>query len=280
MEYSRKITPPSDINQIYLIGRYEFLKHLRSKRLYGILALEILIIVLFLAIPPLTGHDYKSDPASFAEDFYSFTWILLVICATLFAGDALVSEFQNRTGYLLFPNPVKKETIFLGKFMATVAITFAVVILYYLITSIAALVITGGVSDHTLASLGLALLFAVSASAVGYLISSFMKGGTGALVFTFAFLFLILQIVDSVCSVALFKPNFSLSFMATAISCVMQTPYPSDFIQVYPPPPAAPVVEVGIYFPDPSLAAVVAITYVVIALVVGLILFKRREMIA
>ncbi|HUV24214.1 MAG TPA: hypothetical protein VMW26_02165, partial [Methanomassiliicoccales archaeon] len=71
MEYARKITPPSDINQIYLVGRYELLKHLRSKRLFGIVALEIIIIVLFLAIPPLTGNDYNSDPAGFAGNFYS-----------------------------------------------------------------------------------------------------------------------------------------------------------------------------------------------------------------
>lgn len=278
MEYARKITPPSDINQIYLVGRYELLKHLRSKRLFGIVALEIIIIVLFLAIPPLTGNDYNSDPAGFAGNFYSFTWILLVICATLFAGDSLVSEFQNRTGYLIFPNPVKRETIFFGKFAATVAITFAVVILYYLIVSIACLAITGSVSELTLASMGLALLFAISASAVGYLISSIMKGGTGALVLTFAFLFLILPIVDQVCSVALVKPNFSLGFMAGAIGYVMQTPYPTDFIQAFPPPPAEPVIEIGMYYPDPVLAAIVALIYAGAAIAIAIFFFKRREM--
>lgn len=273
MEYGRKITPPSDVDQIYLVGKYELLKHLRSKRLYGILALEIIIIVLFLAVPPLTGNDYNSDPAGFAGDFFFFTWILLIICATLFAGDALVSEFQNRTGYLIFPNPVKKEALFLGKFAATLAITFAVVILYYLIVSIASLAITGSVSVLTLSSLGLALLLAVAANAIGYLISSFMKGGTGALVFTFAFLFLILNIVDSICSAVLVKPNFSLNFAAGAIAYVMQTPYPTDYIQGIPE-----LGNIGIYFPEPYIAAFVAIAYSVVSIIIALFLFKRRDM--
>ena len=114
----------------------------------------------------------------------------------------------------------------------------------------------------------------IAASAVGYLISSFMKGGTGALVFTFAFLFLILAIVDSVCSVALVKPDFSLNFAAGAITYIMQTPYPTDYIQVFP----EASIEIGVYFPEPYIAAIVAIVYSVVGIVVGLYFFKRKEM--
>jgi len=171
MEGEMKYRPPSDARQVYLVGRYELLKHLRSKRLIGMLVIELAVFLLILAIPPLLGHDYKTDPASFAEDFYSWVPTLVVIGATLFAGDALVSEFQNRTGYLVFPNPVKRITFFLGKYWATLAILIINLMLFYGLTSVASLAIAGSVSSLTLNSLGLAVLYGISASALGYFLS-------------------------------------------------------------------------------------------------------------
>lgn len=280
MEYATKVSPPKDINQVYLIGKYELLKHLRSKRFYGILAIEFVVIILILALPPLLGEEYRSDPAGFAEDYFQFVWILVVIGATLFAGDSLVSEFQNRTGYLIFPNPVKRESFFLGKFMASIAIMFVVVLIYYAVVSILALAITGGVSSLTLNSIGLALLVVIAASAIGYLISSFMKGSTGALVLTFALLLLIFPIVDGVFQVAAVKPNFSLSFAAGAVQYIMQTPYPTDFVAFFPPDSPDPVFELNMYYPDPAIAAGVMIAYAAVCIILALFLFKRREMAA
>src|SRR5690606_17378083 len=117
---------------------------------------------------------------------------LVIVAATLFAGDIIVSEFQGRTGYLLFPNPVKRSSIFLGKFLSAVLAMAIVVAIYY----IAAIAISAAVSsdlEHlelAFASLGLALLYSVAAVGVGMLVSSFMKGGTGSLILTFFLLLL------------------------------------------------------------------------------------------
>jgi len=279
MEYTTKNAPPSDVNQMYMVGRYELLKHLRSKRLYGIIIMEILIVVLMLAVPPLAGHDYQDDPAMFAGNFFNWVNILIIIGATLFAGDSLVSEFQNRTGYLIFPNPVKRTTFFMGKFAATAGIMFMVLVLYYALVSSASLVITGGVSELTAGSLGLALLFTISACGVGYLISSIMKGSTGALVFTFALLFMILPIIDGVFTFAKVKPDFSLTFVSGAIGCIMQTPYPTDFIRVIDIG-GGQTMELATYFPEVTVAVAVMVVYAVVSVLLAMWFFNRREMVA
>lgn len=279
MEGEMKYRPPSDAKQVYLVGRYELLKHMRSKRLIGMLVIELAVFILILAVPPLLGRDYKTDPASFAEDFYSWVPTLVVIGATLFAGDALVSEFQNRTGYLVFPNPVKRISFFLGKYWATLAILIISLLLFYSLTSAASLIITGSVSVLTLDSLGLAVLYGISASALGYFLSSVMKGSTGALVLTFVMLFLILPIVDGVLTVAKVKPDFTLSFASSTIQYVMESPYPQDFVRVIDIG-GGQTWEIAMYYPDVPIAVVVMLIWAAVCIFLAIWFFNRREMTA
>ena len=102
-------TPPSDVNQVGVVVKYEVLKYLRSKRLMGLIIIEALVLLLITALPPLLGNDYATNADAFINGYTGYVTILIVIGATLFAGDAIVSEFQGRTGYLLFPKPVKRE---------------------------------------------------------------------------------------------------------------------------------------------------------------------------
>ena len=94
--------PPSDGRQVMTVTYYELYKYVRSARMVGIFALAALIVVIILVIPPALGQEYPKDPAYFAQRFFLWSSVLIVVGATLFAGDALASEFQNRTGYLMW----------------------------------------------------------------------------------------------------------------------------------------------------------------------------------
>ncbi|MDD1773699.1 MAG: ABC transporter permease [Methanomassiliicoccales archaeon] len=269
---------PSDLEQSGIVTRYELLKHLRSRRLLGIFILEFVIIALILVIPPLQGEDYPSDPAKFAGMFLQGIWMLIIIGSTLFAGDSLVSEFQQRTGYLLFPNPVKKNVLFIGKFAASIIVVFLALVVFYATVAIIVLAVDGSISGLMAPSFGLALLFAIPALAVGYLISSFMKGSTGALILTFALLLMILPIVDTVATLSKAKPVFSLTFSSGVIGYIMETPYPTDFVQTFDF--SGRTFEFLNYYPEVSLSILVAIAYAVVAIALALWIFGRREMAA
>ena len=278
MSKEANLTLPSDLAQSGIVARYELLKHLRSRRLLGILILEFAIIALILVIPPLQGQDYPSDSAKFAGMFVQRVWILIIIGSTLFAGDSLVSEFQQRTGYLLFPNPVKKRVLFVGKFAASAGVMFSALAVFYSIVAIIVVAIDGSISSLMAASFGLALLFAVAALAIGYLISSFMKGSTGALILTFALLLMILPIVDTVATLSKAKPDFSLTFSSGVIGYIMETPYPTDFVQNIDF--GGRTFEFLNYYPDVSLSIIVALAYSALAITLAIWLFDRREMAA
>ncbi len=267
---------PSDLNQIGVVFKYDVLKYLRSRRLLGIVAIEALVLLLITALPPLLGNSYPSNADDFMQRYASFTSLLIVIGATLFAGDAIVSEFQGRTGYLLFPKPVKRSALLAGKFIASVSAMFLVVLLYYGIALLLDVGITGGFSTLGVESLLLALLYSVAALAVGYLISATMKGSTGSLILTFALFLFIFSIVDSVLSAGGVKPWFMLSFAGGTISDITTSPYPVDIIKSGGGVRGA--LMNNTYVPDVGLSIIVMIAYAVIALVICYLIFNRREM--
>jgi ABC-type transport system involved in multi-copper enzyme maturation permease subunit len=267
---------PTDFQQIGSIAKYEVYKYLRSRRLVSVVIIEAIVITLILAIPPLLGRSYAANPADFTATFAQFTYLLAIISATMFAGDALVSEFQQRTGYLIFPNPVKRWVFFAGKLLASLAVVGLVLVIYYAVAILAGVALTGSVSDLQFASLGLAYLFGAACVGIAYLLSSVMKTATSALVFTFFLLFLILPIVDGVGMVAGARTDFSLTFQEGVIPDILQTPYPSDHVLGGGPGPAN--FTIYQYVPHVDTAIIVMSLYLVVSIAIAVVMFNRREM--
>ena len=267
---------PSDIKQVGTIVKYDILKYLRSSRLLGMIAIEALVLLLITVLPPLLGNSYAKTADGFINSYTSFVSTLIIVGATLFAGDAIVSEFQGRTGYLLFPNPVKRWTFLAGKFIASVGVMFFVLIIYYGIALSLGLAITGGFSTLGVESLLIAMVYSVAALAIGYLISSIMKGSTGSLILTFALFLFIFNIVVNVLSLGKVDPWFIITFAGQTIGDITQVPYPSSGSS------AGDVgrspLSAGAYVPDVGVSILVLVVYAVAALLLSYYFFQKREM--
>jgi len=273
-------TLPSDIQQIITVTRYDIFKHLRSRRLIGLLIIEVVLIALLLIVPPAVGNPYPKDPAMFVSNITStFISILIVIAVTMFAADAISTEYQNRTGYLLFPNPVKKEVIYLGKFLSTFLIAVLAVTIWYWIPILVGLAVTGSISVLAVESYGLALLYAIAASSLGYLISSVMKGSIGAIVLTFFLLLMILPVSDAmVGNIGGIEPSYSLTYQAGTVEYIFQTPYPHTETSVTPIPGDGNLTLYN-FIPQVGTAIGVMMGYVIVANLMAIVIFKRREMV-
>jgi ABC-2 type transport system permease protein len=271
---------PSDMAQVVTVARYDIFKHLRSRRLIAIFIIEVAILAVMLALPAILGRPYPEDPAVFVRSVlvFFFTNILIILAATMFAGDSICSEFQNRTGYLVFPNPIKKSSIYLGKFLSTALIVLLVMSIWYWVAIIAGAVMTGEVSTLAIESYGLAVLYALAASSVGFLISSILKGSTGALVLTFFLLFMIFPLVDSVGTLGGIEPVPSITYQAGAIDAVLNNPYPQNWVE-YANETTGPPFNIYFFYPSVASSAVAMLGYIAICNLAGMILFKRREMV-
>ncbi len=265
---------PSDAAQIPIVWRYELLKYLRSKRLLASIAIAAVVVGLIYAIPILTGDGYgNSTPEQFSVNFVQFASILVVICATFFGADSIVGEFQSRTGYLVFPTPMKREVLFAGKFMASMTSGIIVMALFYLGVGGLSLATVGGVDADFLTSFGFALEYLLAAMAVAYFISSIMKGSTGATVLTFFLFIMILPIIDGISMFSGVKVEGSLTFAGGAVVDILMDPYPVDVKQ-----------DIGQdmsfynFYPDPGIAALVMVIYAAVAMILSMVLFKRKQL--
>ena len=212
------------MRQIGTVTKYELIKYLRGRRLLAIILLTVIISALFLVIPPAVGSPYYKDPTDFITNALQFLGVLSILSATFFGADAIVSEFESKTGYFLFPNPIRKTTIFLGKFIASALVSVAAISLYYVIEVVSVRVIDGSIPANAGISFAYSLVYLFAILAIAYLFSAIMRSSVYSLVLTFFTFFLILPIIDAVGSVAKFKPWFSITF-ANGISQV-HTPKP------------------------------------------------------
>lgn len=273
---------PNSARQTVTVATYELLKYLRGRRLLAIVLLTVTISAIFLVVPRAVRSAYPTDPKEFAVDMLSYLGILSILSATFFGADAIVSEYESKTGYFLFPNPITKMTIFLGKFIASALISMGAIELYYLIVLISVRVIDGSIPANAGLSFAYSLVYLFAILAIAYLFSAIMRSSVYSLVLTFFTFFLVLPIVDVVGSIAKFKPWFSITFASGISQCIFQNPYPTDkelTTTAFAGPSAGPqALALSRYYPDVRLSLVVMAAYFFVAFALAIILARRRDM--
>lgn len=198
--------------------------------------------------------------------------ILSTLSVTFFGADSVVSEYESKTGYFLFPNPIKKAAIFFGKFIASALVSVGTIGLFYLIAAMSVRVVDGSIPVNTGSSFAYAFVYLFAILAVAYFFSAIMRSSVYSLVLTFFTFFLILPIVDAVGSVAKFKPWFVITFASLISQYIFQNPYPTDKVL------NATAVSLVAYYPDVRLSLAVMAAYFVVAFLLAIVLARRREM--
>jgi ABC-type transport system involved in multi-copper enzyme maturation permease subunit len=209
----------SEFERLRIVTGYEFLKHLRRKRLYWIIGVVIVAeLAVLIGLPAALG-GYPDNIMRTAA-MLSIGPSLATLGAVFFAGDAIAGEFERKTGYILFTNPVRRSTLVVGKFLASYAAVVLLTILGYVIVCIALLAIYGHVPIETAGSFGLCLLFAGSVLGVTFFFSSVSKGAMGATVITLVFIMVISGVLDGILAMADLPSWFLLSTAGDSIGTI------------------------------------------------------------
>jgi len=209
----------SELQKLRVIISYEFLKHIRRKRLWVVLGLTLITELAVIIILPLLMDGFPDNVLVMAA-ILTVGPSMATIGAVFFAGDSIAGEFESKTGFMLFTNPVKRTTFIIGKYLACYAAVAALIIFGYVIMCITLMVIYGEIPVATAKSFGLALLFGGSVLSVTFLASSLSKGSMGATVFTLVFIMVISGIIDSVLMMAGEPHWFMMSTNGDAIATV------------------------------------------------------------
>ena len=269
---------PSQSSQILTVCQFEILKFLRGKKILATIAIALAVSLALVVTPQiiqidsqLTVRDYVSFPLGFLP-------YLLVISAAFFGSNSLLSEFHERTGYALFPNPVSKTTIWLGKFLAAELVSFLIIGIYFGVIISAAELKYQTFPEEIFYSLGFALVSVTCMMSIAFLVSSIFRGPTGAAVLVFFLFIMILPIIDQVLiGFADTKPWFTPTFSSKIIEHILIVPYPSDLVPG--DLPRGPF-DVHRFVPYVSESLLVLGGYIIASSVLSILAFKKREMIS
>jgi len=274
---------PGSLAQVVTTTKYAFLDYFRSRRFAILLVITLLISGLLTV---LVGY-YR--PASFLSSdlsFYSSWWggsitFVVVLSAIFFGGDAISGEFQNKTGYFFVPNPIRRSSIYVGKWLAALIASALMIAVFVAITLANAFYYFGPQFPTQFAeSILFALFYLVSVLGFTFFFSSLFKSTTYSLLVTaILFLFAFTLISTLVSDLVKIEPWFILTYGADIIGNVLISPYPGHVVQtsgLFGRGGASAPVFTTYNATIPEGLAIIGIYFLVTA-ILGLGLFERKE---
>jgi ABC-2 type transport system permease protein len=274
----------SSLSQVRTMTKYAFLNYFRSRRFYVMLVIVVLIgaLLTFVAAyyrPAAFGFGAPSSQGP-ALTFYSAFWgsvptLVVLLSVVFFGGDAISSEFQNKTGYFLIPNPLRRSVVYIGKWLAALGASTLILAVFALIALANGTYFFGApVPYQFVESLVFAWIYLVSALGLTFLFSSLFKTSIISILTTVMLFLIVFDVIDTIASVvAGIEPWFSITYAGGIIANVLSATYP----------PHSVVTTVGKRFTlttfnasIPEGLAIMAV-YFVVSAVLGLWLFERKE---
>ena len=269
---------PGSMAQVGTVMKYTLLDYLRSRRFFIMLIITALISILLTV---LVGH-YR--PASFLTDnlsFYSSWWgnsvtFVVILSAIFFGGDAISGEFQNKTGYFSVPNPIRRSSIYIGKWLAAFTASLVMLGIFTGVTVGNGLYYFSGVPYQFVESVIFALIYMVAVLGFTFFFSSLFKSSSMSILLTaILFLFVFSLIQTLVSSLVQIEPWFILTYGSTIIGNVLTVPYPAHMTTASFGPNAR--VQLTTYNATIPEGLAIMLIYFAVTVILGLLLFERKE---
>ena len=266
---------PSSVSQIGTITKYELINYFRSRRFFVLLIIGLIISAL---LTTLVGYYRPSTFLSSTLNFYSNWWagsitFVIILSGIFYGGDAISGEFQNKTGYFLVANPLRRSSIYIGKWLGAFIASIIMLGVFAAITIGNGIYYFGlNVPYQLWDSLLFALLYLIAVLGFTFFFSSLFKSTSMSILVTailFLFAFTLIQtLVEGLVKI---EPWFLITYGAQIITNVLVDPYPTTTTQGFGPnafTSYAATIPEGI---------TILLAYFVATAVLGLLLFERKE---
>jgi len=273
-------TVPSSMTQVGVTLKYTFIDYFRSRRFFILLIITLLISALLTI---LIGY-YR--PAGFLLSdlsFYSGWWgrsvpFVIVLSGIFFGGDAISGEFQNKTGYFGVPNPIRRSSIYVGKWLAAFMAATVILVLFTVITVANGIYYFGSNVPY---QFGLSVLYAwcYLAAVLGFTFffsSLFKSNSISILVTAILFLFAFSLIETLVSDLVQVEPWFIITYGGGIIGNILAPIYPSHMIVTHEHVGGQTITITSFNASVPEGLIIIAV-YFIVTSILGLLLFERKE---
>jgi ABC-2 type transport system permease protein len=270
---------PDTFAQAILLSRYQFRDYLRSSRFILMMAI-VAVIGAILSI--VLYHFHGAGLIGSADAFYGTLWaggvtVVIIFSGIIFGGDAIAGEFQNKTGYFLMGLPIRRGSVYVGKFLAAYSASLVAVLFYLAILLINGEYYLGGaaLSVPLAQSFAIALLYMLALLGAVFLFSSMFKNSLYAvLVVAVLFLFGFTIIEDLIAGLVKIEPWFIITYAQNVISYPFLSSVPAHIVHT---PVGRGGGEVTTYNPTYPQGLAIMAGYFLLTAVGGLLLFEREE---
>src|SRR2546421_11496073 len=268
---------PTSIAHVGTITKYELLNYFRSRRFFVLLIIGIVISAIFTAVVGYYGIAYLNLTS--ALGFYSFWWgnsitLVVILSGIFFGGDAISGEFQNKTGYFLVGNPLRRSSIYIGKWIAALTASLIIFAIYAAIAVGNGIYYFGANIPYQFGdSLVFSVLYLIAVLGFTFFFSSLFKSSSMSILVTailFLFAFSLIELIVS--RLAQIEPWFIITYGAGIIGNVLMDPYPTT--QPIRGPGGRDSTTFAATIPE-GIAILVA--YFFATAILGLVLFERKE---
>jgi ABC-2 type transport system permease protein len=268
---------PGTWAQALLLSRYQFRDYLRARRFILMMAI---VGVLGGLLTFILYHFHGAGLTVSSDAFYGSLWgggvyVVIIFSGIIFGGDAIAGEFQNRTGYFLMGLPIRRTSVYTGKFLAAMAASLVAMVVYlgFLLANGAYYLGAGAFPLSLAESFGIAILYLLALLGAVFLFSSMFKNSLYAvLVVAVLFLFGFSLIQSLIVGLVKIEPWFIIDYARPVIAY----PFLSSL-----PPHVTVTTEFGstmtTYNPTYAEGFAILIGYFVLTAGAGLFFFEREE---
>ncbi len=269
---------PPTVAQILKLTRYQLRDYLRSRRFVLMMGL---VGIIGLLITTIVGYYRPAGIVTAPAAFYGTLWgfgvtAVIVFAGVIFGSDAIAGEFQNKTGYFLMGLPIRRVTVYIGKYIAALVASVTAVVFF------AAILLANGayyfgaeaLPWQFFPSFGLAIVYLLALLGATFLFSSMFKTSTYAtLVVAVLFLFGFPILQTLLTNLVQIEPWFIISYSDGIIGNIFLDPYPAHI--TYVPGPGGNMT--AIYNPTVAVGVTIMLAYFIATAILGLVLFEREE---
>jgi len=271
----KKRVLPSSVSQVGTITKYELVNYFRSRRFFFLLIIGLTISGLLTA---LVGYYRPSSFLASPLNFYSSWWagsitFVIILSGIFYGGDAISGEFQNKTGYFLVANPLRRSSIYIGKWLGAFTASIVMLGVFAAITVGNGIYYFGlNIPNQLWESLLFAVLYLIAVLGFTFFFSSLFKSTSmSILVTTILFLFAFTLIQTLVERLVKIEAWFLITYGAQIITNVLTDPYPTTQTQGFG---RDAFTSYAVTIPE---GIAILLAYFVVTAVLGLFLFERRE---
>ena len=202
----------------------------QKKKLYFFLVITILIGFLLGYILNLIPSNLLADTQTdFFNNGLQFISFLTLFAACLFFSGIICSEFNKKTGFIVFPK-INKYKLIVGKYLGNLISVVAIVTVYYLLLALLGFYYYGGsINPRLFYSYGIAILYVIALSSFVTFFSSFMRSVNLTIISTLIILFMGFNIADQIVVLVFadkFEPLYSLAYLGSLITGILNNPFP------------------------------------------------------